>query len=540
MRLMSRMSSWRRGDRGSVVGPDAALTSLAERFGALMLVRAVIAATVVLAAVVAPNQVRVSAMVIAPITIVYLLIGALTEWVRQTAGLRAIGAHRAMVLLDAVFIVLIVTAAGGPGSQLAFLFYVHLIAVTLLGSYRTGLRVALWDSILLMSIYAFSLDEVVSDALAVSRPVRPTSGNLVLSIVAFWGIALGTSLFSFLNERELRRSREELRILAEMGADLEQSRTTDDVIDVLLTKVAMAFGFGRGAVLLNGSNETRGYATGGASVSEVSGGSKPDAAVRQAWTSRGPVLLKMLDPETDPVLARLLPAARNVAVLPLTVDGDELGALAVERGGPIGVKLPARTTIMLGQFASHAALAVRNTRLLMEIERLATLDGLTGLANRRVFENALGREVMRAERSGQPLSLIVLDVDHFKRVNDTLGHQAGDEVLRRIAVALAEVAREVDLVARYGGEEFAVIVPGCTPEQAVEVASRMRAAVAACPGAGGATISAGTATMPDNAVTGDRLIAAADEALYAAKRNGRDQVASSPRRTATESSGLRV
>jgi two-component system, cell cycle response regulator len=540
VKLVVAVSSWRRSHRSDAVTPDPELTSLAERFAALMVVRTIIAASVVVGAVVVPNEVRVSAILIAPITFFYLLIGTLTEWVRQTVGLRAVRAHRVMLLLDGVYIAVIVTAAGGPGSQLAFLFYVHLIAVTLLGSHRAGLRIALWDSILLISIYVFSLDSFISTPLAVSSPVRPPAGDLVISILAFWGIALGTALFSILNERELRRSREELRILAAMGADLEQSRTTDDVIEVLLARVGEAFAFGRGAVLLNSTNETRGYATGRASTRELSGRSNPDAVVRQAWTSRGPVLLKVLDPETNPVLAKLLPDAKNVAVLPLTVDGDELGALALERGGPLGIKLPATTIAMLGQFASHAALAVRNTRLLMEIERLATLDSLTGLANRRVFETALRREVLRAERSGEPLSLIVIDVDHFKRVNDTRGHQAGDEVLRRIAAALEGVAREIDLVARYGGEEFAAIVPGCSPEQAMEVALRMGAAIAVFPGLGGVTISAGTATLPANALTDDGLIAAADEALYVSKRTGRDRVTSSTHRPATEPAGLPV
>ncbi len=99
---------------------------------------------------------------------------------------------------------------------------------------------------------------------------------------------------------------------------------------------------------------------------------------------------------------------------------------------------------MLGQFATHAALATRNMRLHLEIERLAQVDSLTGLANRRVFENVLRREVTKAQRSGEPLSLIVFDADYFKQVNDTRGHQAGDEVLRGIAQTLTSVARDAD------------------------------------------------------------------------------------------------
>jgi diguanylate cyclase (GGDEF)-like protein len=177
----------------------------------------------------------------------------------------------------------------------------------------------------------------------------------------------------------------------------------------------------------------------------------------------------------------------------------------------------------------HTALALRNARLLGENERLATRDSLTGLANRRLFDESLQREVARSQRLDTPLSLLVLDVDHFKQVNDTYGHQTGDAVLREVADALASNTKNYDVAARYGGDEFVVLLPGCSRDDAVRVAERVRHGVAHAVGEAPVTISAGVATVPDNASDAERLMAAADAALYDAKRTGRDRVAGSGR-----------
>jgi diguanylate cyclase (GGDEF)-like protein len=178
---------------------------------------------------------------------------------------------------------------------------------------------------------------------------------------------------------------------------------------------------------------------------------------------------------------------------------------------------------MLSQFTAHAALALRNVRLLAERERQAAIDGLTGLANRREFDLALAREVSRSERTGDPLSLVVLDLDHFKEVNDSRGHLAGDEVLRAIGKVLASSVREMDLVARYGGEEFAMVLPRCDLADAVAVVARVTDSVRRQEALQGITLSSGVASLPLNASAGVDLVAAADEALYESKRAGRNR-----------------
>jgi len=170
------------------------------------------------------------------------------------------------------------------------------------------------------------------------------------------------------------------------------------------------------------------------------------------------------------------------------------------------------------------------------LQNLAERDGLTGIANRRAFDDTLRQEWLRAQRERHPLSLIMLDVDYFKRYNDRYGHQQGDECLRRVAGAIEAAAlRPADRAARYGGEEFAVIMPNTPRAGAIAVAERIIEHVAALqlPHADSevaerVTVSIGIATLlPQDDRDSDTLIAAADAALYAAKHDGRNRIVSS-------------
>lgn len=202
------------------------------------------------------------------------------------------------------------------------------------------------------------------------------------------------------------------------------------------------------------------------------------------------------------------------------VNGEAIGARRLASGDRIRV----------GPFvARYLAAGDEAARELEAIAALARRDALTGLANRRAFEEALAREVARSARDGAPLAVIALDVDHFKRVNDAHGHAAGDAVLVEIAARAAEALRAGDLLARVGGEELAALLPGASLEAAAEVAERVRARIARAPvTAGGAclsvTVSAGVAARAPGE-EGPALVARADGRLYAAKRAGRDQVA---------------
>jgi diguanylate cyclase (GGDEF)-like protein len=160
------------------------------------------------------------------------------------------------------------------------------------------------------------------------------------------------------------------------------------------------------------------------------------------------------------------------------------------------------------------------------LERLASADPLTGLANRRGGEKDISAEISRARRQNTPLSCVLLDIDHFKDVNDTFGHQAGDYVLREISALLRRTVRAYDVLVRWGGEEFLVVLPGVEQEQALKLAERIRAAIENLPlaGIGGVTASVGVACLGTD-YSFEAMFAAADRRLYSAKSSGRNTVA---------------
>lgn len=177
--------------------------------------------------------------------------------------------------------------------------------------------------------------------------------------------------------------------------------------------------------------------------------------------------------------------------------------------------------------------ALAHSRLVENLRKLASHDELTGLYNRRAFDDLLKEETERHQRYGRPAALVMLDVDHFKSINDSFGHLVGDEVLRWLAQLLRDTVRTVDIPARYGGEEMAVILPEMNSQQALRMAERVRRRVASRPFAARGrdgrplkipiTVSLGVAGLPDDALSAPALIAVADRSLYAAKRAGRNR-----------------
>jgi two-component system cell cycle response regulator len=213
--------------------------------------------------------------------------------------------------------------------------------------------------------------------------------------------------------------------------------------------------------------------------------------------------------------------------LPLTAGRESFGTLIL--AGEHFTSDQRETALWL---VGHGLIALENARLHRTVQRQALVDSLTGLANRRLCEAALEKEVARAERFTEPLALVLADLDDFKAVNDMHGHPTGDEVLREFAHALQESVREIDLAARWGGEEFAVILPGTNLAGGIKLAERVAAAlrerVVVSPAGDrlSTTASFGVAAFPAVKTAND-LLAAADAALYEAKRAGKNRVAAS-------------
>ncbi|HTH63518.1 MAG TPA: diguanylate cyclase [Gemmatimonadales bacterium] len=221
-------------------------------------------------------------------------------------------------------------------------------------------------------------------------------------------------------------------------------------------------------------------------------------------------------------LDRLTKGAAKVAAGHLDVD------LPVHSGGEVGYLTKMFNTMVVRLREGREALDAANETLRRkndELERLSVTDGLTGLYNRRRLMETLSDEARRSQRLKHTFAVLMVDVDHFKKYNDSFGHQAGDTVLTKVAGLLREATREVDFVARYGGEEFLILLPETGMGEALDIAERIRTRIAAevFPGRH-MTVSIGVSEFPLHGENADQVVGAADEALYEAKREGRDKV----------------
>jgi diguanylate cyclase (GGDEF)-like protein len=218
----------------------------------------------------------------------------------------------------------------------------------------------------------------------------------------------------------------------------------------------------------------------------------------------------------------------DLLFVPLTAGDQLVGTLQVDQPRS-GLSPRLEDVQALEIFANQAVTAIQSARAYETTRQMSVRDSLTEAFNHRYFQETLSRELARHERSGQPLTLVMLDIDDFKKINDRWGHPVGDFVLRGLVEELTRGVREMDTVARYGGEEFALIFPETTPAKAWGVADRLRNCVASrlfvapqLDHALAVTISLGLSTFPEDAVTKRDLIERADQALYQAKRSGKN------------------
>ena len=216
----------------------------------------------------------------------------------------------------------------------------------------------------------------------------------------------------------------------------------------------------------------------------------------------------------------------SIFLLPLLYEQELLGILVLLMN--MRDALSPQQRELLEVLCNQASASLANAKFHAEIERLAISDGLTGLFNHRHFQERLTQEMRRLERLPGSLSVLIIDIDYFKRVNDTYGHPVGDAVLQGVADIITATIREIDIAARYGGEEFAVILPGTEARGAMKMAERLRKTVMEEKYSGEGdtfrvTVSIGVAAYPDGISSKEELIDRADKALYHAKRSGRNQ-----------------
>jgi diguanylate cyclase (GGDEF)-like protein len=336
--------------------------------------------------------------------------------------------------------------------------------------------------------------------------------------------------------RELAWTRHELRLKEALSLLFELTQTLGEgdlatILDAIPAKVAPALGFERVAILLydEDHNEFAVRATYGFAPGEIDGVRFPrDDVIAGAAADTGePVVIP--DTARDTRYSHF--KGRHLgdgafACIPMKVRGRLVGLFDVLRPerGAIGVD----DLRLLTSLTSYTALAIAHLGATQRLRDLSITDELTGVHNRRYLLEKVDREIERVRRTGQPLAALMIDIDHFKRINDDLGHLEGDEVLRLLAGTLVGDVRRLDTVARYGGEEFVVLLPDTSRSQALLVAEKLRNSVAAMSVHDRRlTISIGVAVFPDDVPDGagePALIDAADRALLRAKRAGRNRV----------------
>ena len=341
---------------------------------------------------------------------------------------------------------------------------------------------------------------------------------------------------SIANERvlvQLDRAKIEQGKLYRAVERLNEARTEVQVIEagVGAARDFTAFQFAA-VTLLRKSGEHEICAVSGEGADDLVGKTFRDATglVGMVVENRHPLPFRgQCDTGVQVIFSREIraPELPSVLVLPLLVHRDVLGTLILGSDEPGGFSPDER--MILQVLARHMSVSLANARMVKRLEELATTDGLTGLYNKRAVTEMARQKLRSAQRFQKPLSVLICDLDHFKKVNDTYGHDIGDRVIVGFGEALRRAKRETDTVGRFGGEEFVVVCEQTDPDGAELLARRVRQELAATTfvtkdGPLQVTCSVGVATCPQSGRDWDELFKSADEALYASKRAGRDRV----------------
>jgi diguanylate cyclase (GGDEF)-like protein len=505
-------------------------TALGDRMLMLLALRAALAVIVMAWSAWRADLFGMSLPTLAIASLAYVALSVLAELGRRRCVRQTLVALSLTLLLDGVYLALAMYVTGGTQSPMRFLIYLHLVAASLLASYRTGLKVALWHSLLLFVVLYAQAAELLPPVDVVPGREIEFDRMPVLNVTSFWLFALATSVFSAMNERELRNRRADLQSLVDISSRLDT--VTDPVLQsrLLLDGLAERFGFERGLVI--GATDGQAIVLAARGLDDLPmTAMPPDGVIERAWRERQLLPIRRLDPERNPLIAAAFTDRPNLLVVPMVADGGVLGAVVVAHPKRRRRGLERRIANVLGQLCSMAALNLRNAVLMRHVQDLAERDSLTGVANRRMFQLSLERVLAASPRAARTVTAVLfIDLDDFKVVNDTLGHAAGDALLVSVTERITRSVRETDLVARLGGDEFAVLTDDAPDlHRSVAVADRLVRDLRTPYLIDGhhvvVTVSVGIASTSEDAATASDVVRQADLAMYMAKLNGKGRFA---------------
>lgn len=439
--------------------------------------------------------------------------------------------------LDTVTVTIMILLTDRKGSDFFLLYFLVVPFASYAVGLLAGLLLAFLSSVSYLSINGGDLATV-------------SANYLLIKIAVFWVLVLAVSsmlqsldrsrakllrMFDILNQRtsELEKSQAQIETIYETSRNLGERLNLEEVVDELLNIVQKILGYQFSAIFILNDPNTLSL------LGEIKEGKKIQHS-------------EPVKKSLDEILRKVTAAGRPVRVFDTTNvyghkrESDEFKSLLavpmISRGKVIGV-LSAQSK-RLGAFleqdekifsilAGSAALAIENASLHQKTKELSILDELTGVYNYRYFIEKLFQETKRAGRYKQSLSLLMVDIDWFKRCNDTYGHVFGNRVLQELAQRIRDSVRDVDVVSRYGGEEFAVILPQTNNKDAQMIGERIRHRVESIPFVGEerdsslrvrVTVSLGVATCPENGGTVEDLVEKVDQGLYLAKGKGKNIV----------------
>jgi len=372
-------------------------------------------------------------------------------------------------------------------------------------------------------------DDVVVGVITLSKLGLDQFDGHDLRLLSILADQAATALESAHNLARSRALAGELRLLLDVSSQLAGSLDSRQIANVLAGHLANVLGVEECAIS-RWDREDRRVASLGYFPAVPPDELEPffDIAsyprTRQVLEDQVTIAIDVDDADADPAEVRLLSAGGNhsLVMLPLVVKGESIGL--AELISTKTIELDPERLSLARTIANEASIALESARLYEEARALADRDPLTGFFNHRYLHERFGQEAVRSRRAHRPLSLLMLDLDDFKLVNDTLGHVLGDDVLRFTADLIRRTLRESDVPARYGGDEFAILLPEAGQEEAAATADRLVATFAESAfttGSGLAVpigVSIGAATFPTDGRTAAELIAVADAGLYRMKR----------------------
>jgi len=442
------------------------------------------------------------------------------------------------LVFDIVFVTFLVQFSGGIDSNFYLLYYMTVA----FGAYFLGLQPGLLISFVITTVYSLSVAQTNGEL-----PIN----DLLVRLVFAWSLAYVVGIVSKhmkLSESKLLKLLDTLNIrtteLERMQSQIQNIYNTSRTLGEILNPKQLLDEINRMADTLWGYalfeqilvNPITGVLELCARIKfgqrEIVDPPIPvriDGVVGRV-VSTG-VSERIVDVRTCPYYIESLEGARSELAVPMISRGRVVGVLNVE-SKDVG-RLTERDRELVSILASSAAMAVDNARLHTQISEMAVIDELTGVYNYRYFTERLSEERKRSERYELPLSLIMVDIDWFKKTNDTYGHEVGNAILKELVGVIKECIRDTDRLCRYGGEEFIVILPQTSSPDALLIGGRIRERVDIHEFGGyvgvpklHVTVSVGITSFPDNGRNTDELISAVDAALYQAKGSGKNQVCS--------------